>query len=537
MRCVRRALAGFVTVVVALGSGGAQPVPAGVGWLSVGTMDAQGWFRDVVWSALSQAFSPPRTAAEAEPDTVEPVPGPFADSRVTYGAGVALDQPDLVRATGAELSWPAYPGPDLVEYQVHRAADPGFSLSAGTLVAAVPSGTRAYVDTTAREDLPDPYSVVRESVYYRVVVRTVEGTLLESRTVRVSLPPLGWVARRAPVDLEFPETAVRNALEPVLEPAGWELDRVPVPAFDAPETPQRMRVGERHSVPVIVTNTSNHTWAAGSTSVSYWWQLPDGTDITTGANQSFTPLSQDLAQGESVAIEAQVLAPDELWTDGNKAEGYTLLWDVYDASQSTWKSESHNLQQLPQRLRVDDPTSDQLGLEQFYQYAGRSTGGGSTALTNMYAGNAVWSYDAFSTPSLGVGTFVRLAYNSLDTSDSPVGYGWSLQTSTVQRVGSWLKFHPPGQDWPDQVRLVDGDGTTHAFLLDTHGLDVKDCAPDTCDYIHPRGGAPVPAADRVYRSAAGVADDPAGSHGLLLRSGGAPVGGGRPERQHFDVPV
>jgi RHS repeat-associated protein len=486
MRQVRGSLAGFLTVLVALGSGGAQPVPAGAGWLSVGTVDAQGWFREVVWPGPWQE----RAAAAASAPAAEPAPGPFDKSRVTHdAAAVALMPPKLVNATGAELSWPAYSGPDLVGYQVHRATDPDFQLSASTLVAAVPVDTRQYTDSTAREDLPDPYSVTPESVYYRVVVRTAGGTLLASPSVQVPLPLPGWMARRMPVDRhdDGPVAAFRTAQEPVLEPVGWELDRVPSPAFYAPDTPQRMRVGERYSVPVIVTNTSNHFWPAGSTSVSYWWQLPDGTDITTGAIQSFTPLPQDLAQGDSVEMEAQVLAPDELWTEGNKAEGHTLLWDVYDASQSTWKSASHSLPQLPQRLRVDDPTSDQLGLEQFYRYAGRSTGGGSTALTNMYAGNAVWSYDAFNTPSLGVGTFVRLAYNSLDTSDSPVGYGWSLQASTVQRVGSWLKFHPPGKDWPEQVRLVDGDGTTHAFLLDTHGLDVKDCAPDTCDYIHPRG--------------------------------------------------
>ena len=52
-------------------------------------------------------------------------------------------------------------------------------------------------------------------------------------------------------------------------------------------------------------------------------------------------------------------------------------------------------------------------------------------MNNLYAGNAVWSYNAFTNPSRGLSTFVRLAYNSLDTSDTVAGYGWSLQASSL----------------------------------------------------------------------------------------------------------
>ena len=46
----------------------------------------------------------------------------------------------------------------------------------------------------------------------------------------------------------------------------------------------------------------------------------------------------------------------------------------------------------------------------------------------------------------------RIGGVALDTSASSMGYGWSLQTSTLQRLGSQVYFHPPGQSWPSQVR-------------------------------------------------------------------------------------
>ncbi|MFG2102520.1 DNRLRE domain-containing protein [Micromonospora echinaurantiaca] len=256
--------------------------------------------------------------------------------------------------------------------------------------------------------------------------------------------------------------------------------------YHAAATPPRLNPGETVTVPVTVTNTTSETWPASSTRLGYWWKNPDGTDASTPDNQLFSTLPADLAAGQTVTVNAQVKAP-ALSGVGNKAEAYTLAWDLYDTSTNNWKSASSQLPQLPQQIRVEDPTSDLLGLEKFYAYTGKSTGGGGTLMTNLYAGNTVWSYNAFSNPSRGPHTFVRMNYNSLDTSASSMGFGWSLQTSTIQRLGSQLSFHPPGQKWPSQVRLTDGDGTTNVWVLDTHGRDVKDCTPSTCDYTHPRG--------------------------------------------------
>ncbi|GIH63206.1 hypothetical protein Msi02_40230 [Microbispora siamensis] len=258
-------------------------------------------------------------------------------------------------------------------------------------------------------------------------------------------------------------------------------------AFFVPSTPERMDTGATTQIPVVVTNTTAQNWPASSTVVSYHWQLPDGTDISTPDNQLKTTLPTDLAPGQTTLVQANVKAPAVSGAGTNLAEGVTLVWDVQDTVTNNWQSSSHQLPTLPQQIRIDSPTSDLLGSEKFYAYTGKNTGAGSTALVNPYAGNLVWSYNAFTNPSRGVQTFVRMTYNSLDTSASSMGYGWSLQTSTLQRLGSQLQFHPPGQPWPSQVRMTDGDGTTHVWTLDTHGQAVKDCTYTTCDYVHPRG--------------------------------------------------
>src|SRR5258705_10918442 len=126
---------------------------------------------------------------------------------------------------------------------------------------------------------------------------------------------------------------------------------------------------------------------------------------------------------------------------------------------------------LPQDIAVEDPTSDQLGLEKFYSYAGKNTGAGGTLMNNLYAGNTVWSYNAFTNPSRGISTFVRMAYNSQDTSDTVAGYGWSVQASSMMRLGTPLDFHPNPN--PTTVKLTDGDGTTHTFSWDAAASEWK----------------------------------------------------------------
>ncbi|MEU1723335.1 DNRLRE domain-containing protein [Nonomuraea sp. NPDC005692] len=271
--------------------------------------------------------------------------------------------------------------------------------------------------------------------------------------------------------------------EPLLRPklAVTYAESGSVSSFYAPGTPERLDVGATTVISVMVKNTTAETWPGASTKLSYHWKLPDGTDISTADTQLRTTLP-DLPPGASISVDAQVKAPT---TARNLAEGAQLVWDVQDTVTNNWKSATHHLPELPQQIRIDSPTSDLLGLEKFYAYTGKNTGAGTTALVNPYAGNVVWNYNAFSNPSRGAQTFVRTTYNSLDTSAAALGYGWSLQTSTLTKLGSQLQFQPPGQRWPEQVRLTDGDGTTHVWTLDKHGN--TSCLPNTCDYKHPRG--------------------------------------------------
>jgi RHS repeat-associated protein len=143
-----------------------------------------------------------------------------------------------------------------------------------------------------------------------------------------------------------------------------------------------------------------------------------------------------------------------------------LGWDVRKISDGTWLSAgTGGIPPLKQDVAVEDPTSNQLGLEKFYSYSGKNTGAGSTVMNNLAAGNSVWSYNAINNPGRGVNTFARFSYNSLDTSDTVLGHGWSGQISGPTRLGAPLDFHPNPN--PTEIRLPDGDGTTHVFRWDS----------------------------------------------------------------------
>ncbi|MGW0631039.1 golvesin C-terminal-like domain-containing protein [Streptomyces sp. NPDC002758] len=239
--------------------------------------------------------------------------------------------------------------------------------------------------------------------------------------------------------------------------------------YYAPQVPQRMTPGTTYNVDLSLTNTTNTTWAAADQVVSYRWTLPDGTDVTNGGNQIQTALPSDLVPGQTVTIHAQVKAPTNADSGNptNSRTQYTLTWDVFNKTNSTWNSASGGVAGLAQAETVEDPTSDQIGLEKFYSYTGMATGAGSSVMTNLASGNNVFSYNAFSNPGRGLGTFTRFAYNSLDTSDTVMGPGWSAQASAPVRLGAALDFHPNPN--PTEVTLTDGDGTASVFTKQADG--------------------------------------------------------------------
>ncbi|MGW0886121.1 golvesin C-terminal-like domain-containing protein [Streptomyces sp. NPDC002671] len=238
--------------------------------------------------------------------------------------------------------------------------------------------------------------------------------------------------------------------------------------YYAPTTPARMTPNSTYTVDFTVTNTTSSAWAAGERVLSYTWKLPDGTDMTTGGNQLTTAIPA-LASGASATIHAQVKTPINS-DSGSKRTSYVLGWDVKKVSDGSWLSAgTAGIPPLKQNVAVEDPTSNALGLEKFYSYTGKNTGAGSTLMNNLASGNSVWSYNAFSNPGRGLTTFARFAYNSLDT-DNPTGgagAGWSMQVGGPIRLGAALDFHPNPN--PTEIRLPDGDGTTHTFTKQADG--------------------------------------------------------------------
>ncbi|MBP2328480.1 RHS repeat-associated protein [Kibdelosporangium banguiense] len=255
--------------------------------------------------------------------------------------------------------------------------------------------------------------------------------------------------------------------------------------YYAPTTPNRMIPGDEYTVPVTVTNTTGLDLSTRDWVLSYHWELADGTDYTNSGNRLDTPLPRDLPPDDVATLSARVKTP--IRTDqGNKRESFVLKWDLRNKTTGKWLSQTTKVPPLAQNVTVEDPTSNQLGLEKFYQYAGNSAGAGSSVVVNQYSGNAVYGYNALAIPGRGPSSFLRMTYNSQDTSNSYIGYGWSLSTSTVMRVGTPLEFRDTdrsGPGHPGKIQLVDGDGTTHTFELNKH--DSND--PRLWDYDKPAG--------------------------------------------------
>ncbi|WP_345654406.1 golvesin C-terminal-like domain-containing protein [Streptomyces siamensis] len=244
------------------------------------------------------------------------------------------------------------------------------------------------------------------------------------------------------------------------------VDSTTEDTYYAPQTPARMTPNSTYTVDMTVTNTTNAAWAAGERVMSYTWKLPDGTDVTTGGNQVSTAIPA-LSPGQSATIHAQVKTPINS-DSGSKRTDYVLGWDVKKVSDGSWLSAgTGGIPSLKQNVAVEDPTSNSLGLEKFYSYTGKNTGAGSTVMNNLASGNAVWAYNAFSNPGRGLTTFARFSYNSLDTSDTVSGAGWSAQLAGPIRLGAPLDFHPNPN--PTEIRLPDGDGTTHVFSKQPDG--------------------------------------------------------------------
>ncbi|NIK56120.1 DNRLRE domain-containing protein [Kribbella shirazensis] len=271
--------------------------------------------------------------------------------------------------------------------------------------------------------------------------------------------------------------------------------------YRADEMPERFVPGTTITTPVTVTNTSNQAWPADA-QLSYRWTEPDSTtDITVSGDRNFVPLGKALAAGESVRLNLPIRTPIQA-DSGTKRLAYDLYLDLWwfnpdrgTSGEYEWFSVTHppssNTMPPSQGCAVvttgylcvdryvEDPGSNQLGLEKFLSYTGEETGGGSQLLTNLYEGNVVWSYDALSNPSIGPSAFVRLAYNSMDGTTTRAGFGFSVQAATLTRLGSDLSV-PTGGSVSNLMTFIDGDGTTHTYKLATE-------TPSLLTYTRPPG--------------------------------------------------
>jgi RHS repeat-associated protein len=285
--------------------------------------------------------------------------------------------------------------------------------------------------------------------------------MAETTAERVAAPPSPRCTPAAALPVE--QRAPAQAPEP--RPVAGHQENA---TYEALDTPRRMIPGDRYPVRVTVTNTTQQPLVAGRHVLSYHWNLPNGQDATAGTRID-TELP-DLAPGATAEVDAEVEAP-ALADIGNEREQFVLRWDIRDEQTRRWLSETAGVPTLDLPVRVEHPTSDQLGLEQFYAYAGTPAGAGANLSVNQFSGNAVWNYDVLTNPSRGLASFLRLSHNTKDTSDSYAGPGWSVTASTLNRLGTPLEFGgllPGILGWPTTVTLVDGDGTSHVWELNKH---------------------------------------------------------------------
>jgi hypothetical protein len=172
---------------------------------------------------------------------------------------------------------------------------------------------------------------------------------------------------------EVPDIRQRPRLEVVYTAPATEN------TYYAPTVPSRMIPGDEYTSPVTITNTVSSKLAKADWVLSYRWELADGTDVTTPDNQRETPLPVDLDPGAVTTVSAKIMTP--VRTDqGNKRRAFVLKWDLRNKTTGQWLSQVWEIPPLAQRIAVEDPTSDQLGLEKFYQYTGENAGAGSTVM-------------------------------------------------------------------------------------------------------------------------------------------------------------
>ena len=222
---------------------------------------------------------------------------------------------------------------------------------------------------------------------------------------------------------------------------------------------------QKSGVTVSIKNTSAETWGAADYAIRSRWATPEPTPGYI--DQPEVPLGTSLAPGATKTVNVLVEPP--ALPDGVERGQYKLQVDVYKKSPSAFFADKGN-KPFEKPITVKrQSTSDDLGLERFYQYEGEELGGGMQHLVNAGTGNSLVRFTPASSIGRGLSTVVDLTYNSLEKkSESPVGNNWSLGISGLARFGNPIDIHPDKADEiagnaARYVDFTDVDGTTHRF--------------------------------------------------------------------------
>ncbi|TCP66496.1 DNRLRE domain-containing protein [Baia soyae] len=266
---------------------------------------------------------------------------------------------------------------------------------------------------------------------------------------------------------ESPETSLRPKLIVTYTNKSAEN------SYYAPGTPSHMITSSEYLVDVTLTNTTDQKWSGSTDKLSYHWIDPDGKEVTNAKLESplrpvdadglEAPNAIDVNPGETIKVRAKVKAPELL---GNQQrQDYQLRWDFL--KNGKWLSQDANpVATLEQKVAVEKK-GDLKGLGHSATHITDVASNDSQVGVNVNQGNVTFFYKPYSNPSRGFNTYAQLNYNSLSTSDSGLGKGWSLG------VGSFVDVLAPATDVvkvnkddevvSGSVIVVDEEGESHQF--------------------------------------------------------------------------
>ncbi|SFX68203.1 RHS repeat-associated core domain-containing protein [Thermoactinomyces sp. DSM 45891] len=266
---------------------------------------------------------------------------------------------------------------------------------------------------------------------------------------------------------ESPDTSVRPKLMVIYSTKSAANN------YHAPSTPSYMTSGAEYVVDVTLTNTTEEKWSGSTDKLSYHWIGPDGKEITNARLDSplrpvdekgiEAPTPIDVNPGQTIKVRAKVKAPE--LTGSQSRESYSLRWDL--SKNGKWLSQDANpVAVLEQKVAVEKK-GEEKGFGHNAAHISAFASADSKVGINVYQGNVTFFYKPYSNPSRGFETYAQLNYNSLSTTDSGLGKGWSLGTGSVVSIGApatnGAMVNSKDEIISGSVVVVDEEGESHEF--------------------------------------------------------------------------